>query len=94
MNAPSVVYDAVFVPGGAGAAMVAKLGLAVHFVTEACYHGKPIGAAGEGVEVLKKAHVDTAGDATKTGVVTGTAAFTKAMLKPRFPNRDKEPLPV
>jgi catalase len=93
VNAPSVIYDAVFVPGGVGAAMVGKLGLAVHFVSEAYYHGKPIAAAGEGVDVLVKAGVDTAA----MGVVTGADAvdgLAAAMLKHRFPNRDKEAVPA
>ena len=93
VNAPSVIYDAVFVPGGLGAAAVAKLGLAVHFVSEAYYHGKPIGAAGEGVDVLAKAGVDTAA----AGVVTGADAAERlpaALLKHRYPNREKESVPA
>ncbi|HEX8916752.1 MAG TPA: catalase, partial [Humisphaera sp.] len=56
-NAPSVVFDAVFVPGGAGAAAVAGSGLAVQFVSEAFVHGKPIAAVGEGAAVLKRAQI-------------------------------------
>ena len=94
-NAPSVIYDGVFIPGGDGAAMVAKVGLAVHFVSEAFAHGKPIAATGEGTKVLAKAHVETNG----MGVVTGDAAavaagFVKAMYQHRFPMRDKEMVPA
>ena len=94
-NAPSVIYDGVFIPGGDGAAMVAKVGLAVHFVSEAFAHGKPIAATGDGTKVLAKAHVETNG----MGVVTGDAAtvaagFVKAMYQHRFPMRDKEMIPA
>ena len=93
VNAPSVIYDAVFVPGGAGAATVGKLGLAVHFVSEAYYHGKPIAAAGDGVEVLGKAGVDAAGLGIATGDNAGEQLLT-LMLKHRFPTRDKEAIPA
>ncbi|APR86299.1 Catalase [Minicystis rosea] len=50
----SVLYDAVYVPGGKASADTLKaLGLALHFINEAYKHHKPIGASGEGVEVLK-----------------------------------------
>jgi catalase len=59
---PSVVYDAVFVPGGA--ASVATLladGDAVHFVAEAYKHAKAIAASGEGADLLLEADL-AAGD--------------------------------
>ena len=37
-NAPSVIYDAVVVPGGASAAELAESGLAIHFINEAFRH--------------------------------------------------------
>ena len=50
----SVMYDAVYVPGGApSAATLASDGLAVQFVNEAYKHGKPIAATDEGVNVLR-----------------------------------------
>jgi catalase len=95
-NAPSVVYDAVFVPGGSAAA-VAQLGLAIHFITEAYVHGKAIGAGSDGVDVLKKAQIPVDGKAM--GVVLGDNAsvlaeeFTAAMLKRHY-GRDVEQIPV
>jgi catalase len=93
-NAPSVVYDAVFIPGGSAPA-VAQLGLALHFVTEAFVHGKAIAAGGDGVEMLNKAQVAS----TAPGVVTDknpatlVKGFIAAMLKRHY-DRDVESLPV
>jgi len=47
-NAASVIYDAVFIPGGKSASVLAKMGLAVQFVSEMYAHGKPIGGDGRG----------------------------------------------
>ncbi|MGE0058490.1 MAG: catalase [Dehalococcoidia bacterium] len=54
----SVLFDAVYVPGGAAAAqtLVAN-GDALHFVQEAFKHGKPIGATGEGVQLFQAANL-------------------------------------
>jgi catalase len=53
LTSGSVLYDAVFVPGGKeSAAALAGDGDAVHFVDEAFKHCKAIAAIGEGVDVL------------------------------------------
>lgn len=53
LTAASVVFDAVFVPGGAQNVETLKSqGDAVHFVNEQFKHHKPIAASGEGVELL------------------------------------------
>ncbi len=50
----SVLYDAVVVAGGdASARALAAAGPAVHFVTEAYKHAKPVAALGAGAEVLR-----------------------------------------
>jgi catalase len=98
-NAPSVVYDAVLIPSGkANTASLLKLGLAVHFVTEAYAHAKPIAAIGDGIEVLKKAQVDA--DA-KQGVIAGDKdldatmeSFVQALMKHRFFERPIEMIPA
>jgi catalase len=52
-NMPSVVFDAVLVPGGAAStAALSQLGDAVHFVLEAYKHCKAICALNEGVQLL------------------------------------------
>lgn len=57
-NSGSVLYDAVFVPGGAaGVEMLKRMGDARKFVDEAYKHGKPIAFADEGTELLKMTEV-------------------------------------
>ena len=52
-NTASVLFDAVYVPGGAQSVKaLARLGDARTFVDEAYKHAKPIAAVAEGVEVL------------------------------------------
>jgi catalase len=53
LTAASVVYDAIYVPGGAQSIEALKAhGEAMNFVHEAFKHFKPIAASGEGVELL------------------------------------------
>ena len=51
--AASVLYDAVYVPGGsASVAILADLAEVSRFLAEAFMHGKAIGASGEGAQLL------------------------------------------
>jgi len=69
---PSVMFDAVLVPGGASSAQaLARSGEALHFVLEAYRHGKPICVIGEGAELLKRLGGDLAEGAVRDGVVIG-----------------------
>jgi catalase len=53
-NMPSVMFDAVLVPGGAGSAeALARDGAAVHFALEAYKHCKTLCVIGEGVQLLR-----------------------------------------
>ncbi|MBO0939299.1 catalase [Fibrella sp. HMF5335] len=54
-NSSSVLYDAVFVVGGPGAAALQHKGDAHVFVAQAYKHGKPVAATGEGVDLLTAA---------------------------------------
>ena len=54
-NTSSVLYDAVFVPGGSGAAALMQMGDARAFVAEAYKHAKAVAAVGEGTGLLKAA---------------------------------------
>jgi catalase len=97
-NAASVLFDAVFIPGGAAsAATLAGNAQAVQFVAEQFTHGKAIGAIGEGTEVLTAARIDPAapgviaGDAGKAAAPI--AAFLQAMTKRHY-DRDTESLPA
>ena len=94
-NAPSVIYDAVVVPGGASAAKLAKTGLALAFVAEAFKHGKPLAFVGDGARMIEAAHlpIDASG-APDQGVAvaddgeTAADALVAALKQHRFHNRD------
>jgi catalase len=51
----SVLFDAVYVPGGKNMGQaLAQQGYAKHFVNEAFLHCKPVAATGEGVDLLRE----------------------------------------
>jgi catalase len=100
--AASVLYDAVYVPGGAEhvQALLAQDEV-VHFVSEALKHGKALGFTGEGVQMLAEVVGHNGrrnGDAaTPAGVVTAESGanmtgflkqFTAAIAQHRFPERE------
>ncbi|MFC4437737.1 MULTISPECIES: catalase [Natrialbaceae] len=74
----SIMYDAVFVPGGSdGVDALEEQGDAKHFVAEAFKHKKPIAALGEGTELLETVELpdvdvadDGEGPVSSAGVVT------------------------
>ena len=96
LTVDSVTYDAVFVPGGQASVAALKSQRAVlTFLQDAFAHCKPIGAIGEGVDLLQAAHlagIDLA-DAksggrvvSSHGVVTAQSAakptaFEKALIE-------------
>jgi catalase len=70
---PSVMFDAVLVPGGAASAQaLLKDGNAVHFVLEAYRHCKALCLIGESVEILRSVGVALADAPVPAGVVIGT----------------------
>jgi catalase len=72
-NMPSVMFDAVLVPGGAAAAQaLMKDGDAVHFVLEAYKHCKPLCLIGESVDILRAVGVALADAPVPAGVIIGT----------------------
>ena len=86
---PSVVFDAVFIPGGKKSVDALKAnGDAMHFVNEAFKHCKAIGAAREGIGLLEASDIkglafsDPQGTVkSELGVVTvGTASDVNAFL--------------
>jgi catalase len=96
-NAPSVVYDAVVVPGGASATALAKSGLAIHFVNEAYRHGKPIASIGDGSLLLEVCSLTEA--TVEDGVIIGADAgaiahLIEALLQHRFQRRVIEGVPA
>jgi len=103
-NTSSVLFDAVYVAGGA--ASVAKLKQdadAVRFVNEAFRHCKPIAASAEGVQLLEAAAYPGATDILAAeGVVTSTdnkvaslaQNFIKTMKQHRFWSRELKAMPA
>ena len=95
LAAASVMYDAVYVPGGKESVDTLKMqGDAIHFANEAFRHCKPLGATGEGIELFKAANfpdIKFAGKASADkavsdkGVVTsrkegGSDSFTTSFI--------------
>lgn len=69
---PSVLFDAVLVPGGAACAQaLGRDGDAVHFILQAYRHGKPICVIGESVELLKLLDLGVPPTAPVPGLVIG-----------------------
>jgi catalase len=70
---PSVMFDAVLVPGGAASAQALRVhGEAVHFVLEAYKHCKPLCLIGESVEILRRVGLLPEEGAAPAGVIIGT----------------------
>lgn len=70
---PSVMFDAVLVPGGAAAAQaLMKDGQAVHFVLEAYRHCKPLCLIGESAQILRAAGVLPEEGPAPAGVLVGS----------------------
>lgn len=99
-NSGSVLFDAVYVPGGAKSIeALRKLGDARRFVDEAFKHGKAIGAVGEGVELVMAAELgQLVGQqgAPDLGVLLGKGSdkgiakqFVDAVAQHRFRNREQ-----
>ncbi len=66
----SIMYDAVFVPGGRDSVdALLQQGDAKHFVAEAFKHKKPIGALGEGIELLEAMELPDLGISEEGGAL-------------------------
>jgi catalase len=77
----SVIYDAVFVPGGeASVTALIAMPKVRAFITEAYGHAKPIAAAGAGVRVLQEAQLPglTVAGARSKGIVNEQGVLTTA----------------
>jgi len=73
LNMPSVMFDAVLVPGGAAAAQaLLQDGEAVHFVLEAYKHCKPLCMIGESIELLRSVGVGMPEGPAVPGLVIGS----------------------
>jgi catalase len=106
----SVLYDAVLVAGGRESAeSLRSNGAAMRYVAEAYKHYKPVGALGEGVELLREAPLNGArlsddGLVDEAGVVTlansageldrFATAFAEAIAQHRFFERETAVVPA
>jgi catalase len=100
----SVLYDAVVVPDGGAAQVLAGDGYAVHWIAETYRHAKPVGALGSGRDLLVRAQLpgseDSATGTRGDGVVIGTEAdadfvtgFVAALAAHRHFNRPLDAVP-
>lgn len=78
MCSASVLFDAIFVPGGRHVEVLRTQGDAVHFINEAFKHGKPIAASGEGVNLLRAANLANVQFADSGEVVESLGVVTVA----------------
>jgi len=53
----SVMYDALFIPGGKSVDAMSRQGDVLHFINEAYKHCKPVGLTGEALQLLLKSNV-------------------------------------
>ncbi|MEO5905485.1 MAG: catalase, partial [Saprospiraceae bacterium] len=96
LTASSVVFDAVYVPGGSGSlAALQDEGDAIYFVEEAYKHCKPIAADDEGVDFVEITAVGSKilpKGSIQHGVIFNRAPkdFINAIAKHRFWEREKQ----
>lgn len=88
LDMPSVMFDAVYIPGGEAsvAALLQDLD-AVTFVQQAYEHGKSVAATGEGVALLKELGLALplqAGDPSANGVVADAQDLDLARVIKNF----------
>ena len=103
LNTASVLYDAVYVPGGkkSVSALLTEPD-AIHFVNEAYKHCKPIGADGEGADLLAASYIGAKmqqdnKELSTLGVIINTAGkgskapnnFIQAIAQHRFWEREQ-----
>jgi catalase len=103
LTVSSVLYDAVFVPGGANSVATLEAEAdAIHFLNEAFKHCKPIAAQGDARQMLeatyfaKKLPEDNSDETVmREGIVIGSDAgevankFISALSQHRFWEREK-----
>src|SRR5690606_4768500 len=82
----SIMFDAVYIPGGKHAEVLMKQGDALHFINEAFKHCKPVGAVGDGIRLLEASSIsgvelsDDARVMDDEGVVTLKHTSDAAMM--------------
>jgi len=98
-TAPAVLFDAMVIPDGDAAAVLAEIGQALEFVKDQYRHCKPILVLGAGVQLLEAAGIPDAlpdggedpGLLRATDVDDGFKAFKAAIAKHRHFERQTDP---
>ncbi len=89
LTADSVVFDAVYVPGGDSVKTLAANAEAVHFVAEAFKHCKPVSSADNGKELLEKSIGKAANSDAGVSTSGNLDEFVENIKKHRFWNREE-----
>jgi catalase len=89
LGAASVLFDAVYVPGGTTA--LKNEATALHFINEAYKHCKAIAVSGDGVEVLRATFVPPGKKDPGVLINAGSKDFIKAIAQHRFWEREAGP---
>ena len=89
LTAASVVFDAVYIPGGDSVKTLSANADAIHFVAEAFKHCKPIASDGNGQELVEKSIGQSANKADGVSSSTTLNEFVEDIKKHRFWNREK-----
>ena len=74
----SMLFDALFIPGGRHVEILKTHGDAVHYIEEMFKHGKPIGATDEALELMRMARLPGIELASSEEVVESNGVVTVA----------------
>jgi catalase len=88
LTAASVVFDAMYIPGGESATALSENADAVHFVAEAFKHCKPISSEGDGKKLLEKALPQSALKSAGISTTGKFNEFVENIKLHRFWNRE------
>lgn len=91
LTADSVVFDAIYVPGGDSVKTLLGNAEALHFITEAFKHCKPIGADSNGSELIQKALPGISLPEEGISTSGNLEDFVKDIQQHRFWKREVQP---
>jgi catalase len=76
LTSSSIMYDAVYIPGGENIGEMEKKGETIHFINEAFKHCKPIGATAEGIDLLANTQISEVKFAVGSKVISDMGVVT------------------
>lgn len=91
LTAASVVFDAVYVPGGKSIETLLTNADALHFIAEAFKHCKPIGSDTNGIDLIQKALMEIALPQDGVANSNDLQDFVVAVKQHRFWEREEDP---